>query len=62
MYKSLLLTVGHTQLPGSSVAHVGSFGYISGKSTLKRSDAATAYTGRRCTPFLENDTITKTNI
>jgi hypothetical protein len=34
-------------LPGRGVANVGSFGYLSGNPTGKRSEAATAHTGRR---------------
>jgi hypothetical protein len=38
-------------LPGRGVANVGSFGYLSGNPTSKRSEAATAHTGERYAPF-----------
>jgi hypothetical protein len=43
----LLLTCGHTQLPGCGVANVGSFGYLSGNTTSERPETATAYTAGR---------------
>jgi len=43
----LALTAGHTQLPGRGVANVGSFGYLSGNPTRRRSEAETAHTGGR---------------
>jgi hypothetical protein len=45
--KRLLLTAGHTQLPGGGVANVDSFAYFVGNPTRKRSDAATAHTSER---------------
>jgi len=45
---SLLLTTGHTQLPGRGVAYVASFAYLVGNPTRKRLEAATAHTGERC--------------
>jgi hypothetical protein len=45
--KCQCLTAGHTQLPGRGVAHVGSFAYLVGNSTRKRSEAATAHTADR---------------
>ena len=42
-----MLTTGHTQLPGRGVANVGSFVYLVGNPTRKRSESATAYTGGR---------------
>ena len=43
----LHITAGHTQLPGRGVANVGSFAYLVGNPTRKRSEAATAHTGKR---------------
>jgi hypothetical protein len=40
-----MLTAGHTQLPGSRVAYVGSIAYLVGNPTSKRPEAATAHTG-----------------
>jgi len=44
---ALLITAGHTQLPGRGVAYVGSFAYLVGNPTRKRLEAATAHTGGR---------------
>jgi len=41
-------------LPGRGVANVGSLGYLSGNSTTKRAEAATAHTGERCRTFKKN--------
>lgn len=46
--KTLLVTAGHTQLPCSAVAIVGSFAYLVCNPTRKRFELATAYTGGRC--------------
>ena len=49
MKKSTLANSRYTQLPGREVANEGSFGYLSGNPTSKRSEVATAHTGGRHT-------------
>jgi hypothetical protein len=39
----------YTQLPGRGVANIGSFTYLVGNPTRKRSEAATAHTDERQT-------------
>ena len=60
--KALLLTAGHTQLPGRGVANVCSFAYPVGNPTRKRSEAATAHTGNRCMPLNLDNLINKWNM
>lgn len=41
------VTTGHTQLPCRGVANVGSFAFLVGNPTRKRTETATAHTGGR---------------
>jgi hypothetical protein len=43
-------------LPGRGVAHVGSFGYLSGNPTANHVEAATAHTGKRWRQCQKKDT------
>ncbi len=42
-----MLTAGHTQLPGCSVANASSLGNLVRNTTSKPPESATAYTGKR---------------
>jgi hypothetical protein len=49
MIKALLVTCGHTQLPGRGFAVVGLFACLLGNPTRERPETATAHTANRCT-------------